>query len=75
MHAIQAKIRHCYYLLNLVHILLYEALALANYHDYDAHWIAAINTAIHDNDKAWLQTHNIATCIDPTTPLTPPKEP
>lgn len=75
MLAIQTKIRHCYHLANTIRMLLYEALDLANDHDYDAHWISAINRASQNNELVWLQTHNIATCIDPTAPLTPPEEP
>ena len=75
MLSIQAKIRHCYHLSDAIRTLLNEALDQANDMDYDPHWIAAINTALEDNRNVWLQTHNIATCIDPTAPLTPRKEP
>lgn len=75
MFTIQEKIRHCYHLSNAIRMLLYEALDQANDQDYDPHWISAINTAIKDNHQVWLQTHNVATCIDPTAPLPTPKEP
>ena len=71
MFRIQAKIRSCYHLADTIRQLLDEALDLANDHDYDAHWIAAINTASQNNKLVWLDTHNIATCIDPTAPVTP----
>jgi len=75
MSAIQAKIRSCYHLANTIRLQLDEALELANDQDYDAHWIAAINTAIQDNLRVWHATHNIATCIDPTAPLPTHQEP
>jgi len=74
MLTIQAKIRHCYHLADAIRTLLNEALDLANDHDYECHWISAINTAIQHNRKVWLHTHNIATCIDPTAPLPQPDE-
>ncbi|MBA7615771.1 hypothetical protein ES703_23057 [subsurface metagenome] len=75
MHRIQAKIRSCYHLANTIRQLLNEALDLANDHDYDAHWISAINRAGQNNELVWLNTHNIATCIDPCAPLARPEEP
>jgi len=75
MLRIQTNLRHCYHLADVVRTLLNEALDLANDNDYDPHWISAINTAIQDNRQVWLQTHNVATCIDPTAPLPRPEEP
>ncbi|MBA7569741.1 hypothetical protein ES708_11482 [subsurface metagenome] len=69
MYRIQAKIRACYHLSNTIRQLLDEALDLANDADYDAHWIAAINTAKNDNLQVWHHTYNVATCLDPTAPL------
>ncbi len=74
MLRIQAKIRSCYHLANTIRQLLDEALDLANDNDYDAHWIATINRASQNNELVWLDTHNIATCIDPTAPLPRPKD-
>jgi len=74
MHAIQTKLRHCYHLSDTIRTLLNSALNKANDRNYDAHWISAINTAIQNNELVWLDTHNIATCIDPTAPLPTPKE-
>ena len=75
MFRIQAKIRSCYHLSNTIRQLLHESLDLANDNDYDPHWIDAINTAIQNNRLVWLDTHNVATCIDPTAPLPRPQEP
>ena len=75
MYRIQAKIRACYHLANTIRQLLDEALDLANDADYDAHWIAAINTAKNDNLQVWHHTYNVATCLDPTAPLPRPEEP
>jgi len=74
MYRIQAKIRACYHLADTIRQLLDEALDLANDADYDPRWIAAINTAIQHNAHVWLDTHNVATCIDPTAPLPRPEE-
>ncbi|MBA7690789.1 hypothetical protein ES703_99321 [subsurface metagenome] len=75
METIQAKIRSCYHLATTIRLLLHEALDQANDVDYDAHWIAAINRASQNNELVWLDTHNIATCIDPQAPLTRPEHP
>jgi len=74
MFLIQTKIRSCYHLAHTIRHLLDEALDLANDNNYDPHWIAAIKTAIDNNNQVWLDTHNIATCIDPTSPIAPRKE-